>query len=134
VGGSKKSQMEVVALALAMGKPVATAAREGGVGERSIYRWLEHNDSFRDRIAALRSDLVDRAVGLGSAFLARAIGTLAELLTSKRESIRLSAARALVSASLDLRSASDTQFQISELQIKLEELRKTIPSRGLKCS
>jgi transposase len=49
-------------LALARGLSRADAAEAAGVGERTIYRWLD-DDAFRAQITRERGRLLERAVG-----------------------------------------------------------------------
>ena len=51
-----------VALLLANGLTVRTAAQKGGVGERTVHRWLAEDANFRQRVIDLRAQGADETV------------------------------------------------------------------------
>jgi hypothetical protein len=114
----KKDCDEQLLLALAAGAGASQAAQQAGVSERTVRRRLEEN-AFRQRIAAMRSELVSRAVGRLSALGALSVDTLEGLLSSQNENVRLGAARA----------ALDFMFKGVEQDVlakELEELRRLV--------
>jgi hypothetical protein len=107
-------------LALAAGAGASQAAQQAGVSDRTVRRRLE-DDAFRQRIAAMRSELVSRAVGRLSVIGTLAVDTLHGLLSSKNENIRLGASRA----------ALDFMFKGVEQDVlvkEMEELRELVES------
>ena len=61
-GGDRSRADEALALELAAGRTVQDAARSVGVSEQTVYRRLREK-RFRDRVCALRSQLLDAAAG-----------------------------------------------------------------------
>lgn len=114
-GRQRKQAVGVAALALAVGKPVRTAAREAGVGERTIYRWLKKS-AFKRRVAELRERLVSEAVGRLGRAMTGAARVLVELLRSEDEAIKLKAATAIIQLGVKLREHGEVERRLSELE------------------
>src|SRR5436190_3955601 len=103
--GDLTPKQESVALALAAGMTVGEAARRSGAGERTIKTWSATCPAFTHRVTELRAEMTSRALGRlvdGMAFAADAIR---KLLTAKSESVRLSAARAVIELGTKLRES-----------------------------
>jgi hypothetical protein len=94
-GGDRKSADDVLITALAGGKPVAQAAKLAGVSERTVYRRLA-DSLWRRRVAAARTEMLARAVGVLAEGTAAAAATLRLLLRSDSPSVQLAAARAIL--------------------------------------
>src|SRR5262245_41601872 len=91
-GGSRDLGLLV---ALARGDTVRDAAREAGIGERTAYRRMR-DPEFRQRLSAVRADVLERATGRLADAGADAAETLKALLKAESESVRLGAARAIL--------------------------------------
>ena len=61
-GGDRKNAAPVLIAALASGATHLDAARQAGIGEKTVYRRLEDRD-FRRRVTKARSAMVAPAVG-----------------------------------------------------------------------
>jgi hypothetical protein len=94
-GGDRKSADAVLIAALAGGKPVAEAAKLAGVSERTVYRRLG-DALWRRRVAAARTEMLARAVGVLAEGTTAAAATLRLLLRSDSPSVQLAAARAIL--------------------------------------
>ncbi len=94
-GGDRTSADGVLIAALAAGKPVAEAAKLAGVSERTVYRRLA-DSLWRRRVAAARTELLARAVGILAEGTTAAAATLRLLLRSDSPSVQLAAARAIL--------------------------------------
>jgi hypothetical protein len=123
--GRKKwgARQEAVAVALARGLPITTAAAECRVGERTIHTWLADAD-FRCRVEELRAELFGQAVGRLCDISGRAVDVLGKLLDSKSEQIRLQAARSVLDHGPRLREVADLAIQLAELRRQVEEETK----------
>jgi hypothetical protein len=82
-------------LALAAGRTARAAARDAGLGERTVTRRLADSD-FRRRVFELRAEMVRRALGKLAEGMAEAADTLRRLLRAESESVRLGAARSIL--------------------------------------
>ncbi len=96
----------VLLLALAAGASVRDAAKKAGIGERTAYRHLD-NEEFRRQLAALRSQLIDQAVGRLADAATAAADTLRELLDGEPPQVRLGAARAIIGLLSRFQAAED---------------------------
>ena len=113
------SQRQQTALPIiALSPTVSQAARDSGVSESTIYRWMEQ-PAFRHELEQMRRSATELAWSNLMAALPRAVEVLTELLEHPDDSIRLRAAKevlAFVFRTGDLR----------KLQSDLQELRDTL--------
>lgn len=104
-----------LALHLAGGASVADAAKKAGIHRTTVYRRLE-DPAFRQQVAAIRAAWLDGAVGQLSDAAAKAVEMLVELLESPSHSIRLGAARAILSIGPELREHIEWDARIVALE------------------
>ena len=92
---------------------VATGgARECRVGTATIFRWLKQ-PPFRERIAQLRVELVDRAIGrLADMMAGAAADSLRNLLDAKSETVRLDGVKAVYELFVTVSNAADLKERI----------------------
>jgi hypothetical protein len=103
-------------LALACGATVEAAARQCGLSERTVYRRLAKPE-FRQRIQALRADMVQRASGALTAAATEAVRTLLALQKdSVAAAVRLGAARAILEIGIKMREVADLEGRIAALE------------------
>src|SRR5262245_703495 len=114
-GRYRKRGDERLLIALAAGQSIRQAARKAGLGEATVARRLE-DPVFRQRLNALRSRLVDRALGRLAATMAAASSTLRQLLRAQSEAVRLSAARSIVELHVRLKEAGEMEARVAELE------------------
>jgi 2-hydroxychromene-2-carboxylate isomerase len=114
-----------VAELLAAGFTRAEAAKRAGVGERTIYVWL-NNESFQRYIRAEQSRLRGELVSCLRRAVSRAIGVLEMALDSTDENSRILAARALLSAGARFLALLET----AELHERLEKLEQKLSVGG----
>jgi hypothetical protein len=92
---------DALAVALASGQTLRSAAAPAGMGERTATRrWADA--TFRRHVARLRTDMVGRARGRVADGMSEAADVLRQLLTAESESVRLRAAVALLDAGKDI--------------------------------
>ena len=103
-------------LALAAGATVREAAREAGVGERTIHRWRSEDPSFLAAVERARDELFDAnfaaLVGAGR----DAVQTLQDLLDTGPPPVRLGAARAILDQLCRYREVVELQRRVAELE------------------
>ena len=94
--GSKTSSLsrrQQSALPVAAATPtLAQAARSSGIGESTLYRWLE-DPLFREELTRLRQEAADLAKRELQGVMLRSVSVLAEALEDPDIAIRLRAAR-----------------------------------------
>jgi hypothetical protein len=121
------SRDELAAIEVARGKTRAEAATASGLSERTIYNRLQ-DPVFVDRVIRLRSQFLDDAVAKLSSAAGQAADTLIELLGVKQPpTVRLSAARAILSDLIDLSLHAGVETRIAELERRAQEVAP--PSR-----
>ncbi|MDQ3821399.1 MAG: hypothetical protein M3362_27480 [Acidobacteriota bacterium] len=108
--------------ALASGASIKEAARLSGVGERTAHRRLE-DSAFQERIRNLRSEYLSAAVGKLSETTIEAANTLRELLNSQSDSVRLSAARAILEFAPKLRESVELEKRMAHIEAEVFKKR-----------
>ena len=113
---------ELAILALVTARSVAAAARQSGVGERSIHRWLHEDKPFQARLRQLRNEALGQASSRLQQGAADAVGTMYELIESGRpvESGRA----ALIRTALDFAFRSGAYSDLAE---RIADLEKAAP-------
>lgn len=111
---------ELLAAALAAGQDVAAAAAQAGLSERSAYRRLSEPE-FRERVATLRAEMVEQAVGKLSGTMGAAADKLRELLGSKSEKVQLAAAKAVLDSQVKLREATELVARLDAIELALRK-------------
>jgi hypothetical protein len=116
-------------LALARGATVRDAAREARLSERSAYRRAADAD-FRQQVSRARAALLAQAVGVLADQSTAAARTLADLLSSPNETIRLRAAVALLACAVKGVESSDVAERIAWLEDALRANLFEAPSEA----
>jgi hypothetical protein len=99
----RKNVDRILALALAFGGTVATAARAAGVGEATVYRRLKDAEFCR-KIDQAQADMARRTSGALTGVTVEAVKTLAELMKSPNPpAIRLGASRSVLEIGMKVR-------------------------------
>jgi hypothetical protein len=114
----RKNCDSALILALASGAAIPDAARHAQCSESTAYRGMQ-DASFRQKVAAMRQELVSRAVGKLSALGSISTDVLHGLLSSANEKIRLGA----------VRTTLEHMFRGTELESvikEVEELKATV--------
>lgn len=93
--GMRKKGFDQFALAMASGRTIRAAAKAAGISERTARRRAA-DTAVQMRIAALRRQLVSRAVGRLSAGMTAATRELERLLRDPSAKVRLGTARTIL--------------------------------------
>jgi hypothetical protein len=128
--GVKKMADDTLVLLLATGRPVADAASEVKVSERTVRRRLA-DPAFRQRVGEIRNQLMQETVGRLADGMMDAAQCLRDLLRAEGESVRLNAARVLLEMGLRLREHLDLRQEIDELRQEIEEIMEKDPNRAV---
>jgi hypothetical protein len=111
-----KDNVESLAQALAAGGSVAAWAEAHAVPHRTAYRWAAE-DGLKARVRGLRQGLVTDAVGRLADAATAAVDTLRGLLAEGQPAtVRLGAARAILSALIDVQSHSELADRLARLE------------------
>jgi phage terminase small subunit len=110
-----------VAELLAAGFTRAEAAKRAGVGERTIYVWL-NSEAFRGHIRAEQARLRGELTSVLRRSVMKAVTVLEAALDSPDEDSRILAARALLGAGVRVLSL----LEVSELHERLEKLEQKL--------
>lgn len=116
----RRKRDDALAVALASGQTLRDAATAVGVSERTASRrWADLN--FRRRVAELRANMVNRALGKLADGMAEAGEVLRTLLHSGSDSIKLGACRAMLELGIKLRDSVELEQRLSELELRCPE-------------
>ncbi|MGA5339026.1 hypothetical protein ACPCK3_07405 [Streptomyces griseoincarnatus] len=102
-------------LALARGDTSEEAAREAGVSGRTVRRWAEDPD-FQAEVRAVRTEMLQHAVGQLAAGAIEAVTALRDALKDADGRNRVQAARTLLDAVLALRESLDLEERIAAIE------------------
>jgi transposase len=114
--GRKSADLNLVTV-LAAGATIGEAAERTGVSERTIYRRLA-DLRFRNQIAELRAEMVQRAVGKLADSSVEAVETLHSLLNAESESAKLGAARSILELGTKLRESVELEQRLQVLEAR----------------
>jgi len=111
-----KDKIESLAQALAVGGSVAAWAEAHGVPCRTAYRWAAEED-LKARVHGLRQGLVTNAVGKLAGAATAAVETLRGLLAEGQPAtVRLGAARAILTALIDVQTHAELADRVAHLE------------------
>ena len=112
----RESADEALALAIAGGQTLRDAAASAGLSERTARRRWD-DDAFRRRVAEMRGEMVNRALGQLADGSTEAAATLRSLLADGTPpAVRLGAARALLELGSKLRESVELANRVDELE------------------
>jgi hypothetical protein len=100
---------------------VKSAAKESGVGLRTLHRWLAEDMAFRRRTDELRDQLFSQVLGRLTDLGGQATETLRELLSSKDDKVRLQAARTALEAAGNYRQTVELSARLAALEQQFEQ-------------
>jgi hypothetical protein len=117
---------DLLVAAIAAGASQREAARQAGVSERTAHRrWADPN--FRRRVLEARSEIRCQAVGRLTSQSNKATETLAKGMDAKSESVRVSAARAVLKIGQELGGRQEENAllieQLAEFKAALDAAR-----------
>jgi hypothetical protein len=124
VARSRRRIDERLAAELAAGKTIREAAPAVGVSERTAHRRLE-DPAFRDRVAALRSEMIRAAAGQLVNGMAGAIGVLRAGLSDTNSNIQHKSAVKLIELGVKI-------TELVELEERMNRLEEALKQRGEK--
>src|SRR5262249_54275934 len=108
-----------VALSIAAGRSIKSAAAEAECGERTAHAWLD-DPRYRSLISELRHRMLDEAVGSLVEATNEAVSTLKNLLDDDHVNVRLRAALGIIAAVVRLREHVELERRITALEAQDE--------------
>ena len=116
---------EKVLVALLHHGAVRAAAKESGVSEATVFRYLQDAE-FQRRYRAARADVVDAAVALMQRLCSNAVTTLDTVMhdTDAPASARVSAARTILEQSM-------SGVELTQLRQEVEEIKQMLAEREM---
>jgi hypothetical protein len=109
------ARQQKLALLLASGYRVKEAATEAGIAERTAYAWME-KQGFDTLISDFRRRMLDAALGRLTDAMTSAVDTLRGLLGGDHpDSVRLGAAKAILSSIVDIQAHAELVERIYNL-------------------
>jgi AcrR family transcriptional regulator len=114
-GGARHGADDALVLAIATGCTREQAAERVGLSAATVYRRLGDPD-FRRRVAAVRAELLEQAIGRLVDATTEAADTLRSLLTAESESVRHAAARTLLEQATKGLETLDLAVRIEQLE------------------
>lgn len=119
-----------LAMAMAGGTPVIDWARTHGIAERTAYRWAR-SPAVVDQVEAIRRDSLDRAVNRLSNQATDAAEQIARLAQeASSESVRLQAARAVLSELMAVSGFAALERRMAEIERRLHEGSSAVVAAG----
>ena len=97
---------------------VAQAARQSGIGERTLYRWLEDPD-FRAELVRLREESANLARQELQGLMLRSVSVIAEAMDDPDKAVRLRAARYAMSFAARIGEVEKLRKEIQEVEAAL---------------
>jgi hypothetical protein len=115
--GIRKEAEKTLLQALVCGATVENAARKAGVSERTVYRRLL-DPKFRQRLAGLRLEMIQRTAGMLTGAGMVAVKTLVDLQqdVDVAAGVRRRAARDVLEMGLKLRDHADVEARLAAVE------------------
>ena len=120
--GAKLSRKQELAIAALLStKTIAEAAREAGVSEITLWRWLRRSD-FQLAYANARREVVSSAIASLQQASEKAVRTLEEIMLDKNAapSARVSAAKVVLELVLKVQNIEDLQRRLAAVEEIIE--------------
>lgn len=123
--GEKRSRKEEAALvALISESTLKEAAKKAGIGEATLWRWLQ-DPEFQEKYRTARRQAVSQSITQLQKISSEAVETLREVMNSKETppASRVTAARAVLEMSIKA-------VEVEDLAVRIEALEKAAEVAG----
>ncbi len=115
-----RGPQEKAALLLAAGASLQAVADSCEVSDGTLRRWRKE-ESFRFRVAELRAEMSEEAIGLFARSAAEATAELRKLLRNRKPALRMAAAKALLELAPKFREWAEVEARLLELERQVRE-------------
>lgn len=117
------NRRDSLALWLAEGKQLSVWSASNDVPARTARDWATKPE-FKAKVSAIRDEFVDAVVGEMKADLKKARAKISSLIeTADSDSVKLAAARAMISDMISLANHADQARQLVELRAEVDALK-----------
>ena len=118
--GAKSDRVQEQAILALLTRPsIPEAAEVCGIGEATLWRWMQEPE-FRDRYRQARRQVLEGAIASLQQAAGEAATTLRTLLKAESESVRLGAARAILDQATRGADLLDLEARIAALEVGRE--------------
>ena len=121
---SKNHKRERAVSALITSSSIAEAAQVAGIGQRTLYSWLNEKD-FQELYRAARREVVGQALAQLQRVSSLAVNTLSEIMSDTK-----APATSRVSASKAVLELAVKAVELEDIMARLERLEEEVASSG----
>ena len=128
--GEKMGRKQEQAIAALLQQPTIMAAADSlGIGEATLWRWLQQ-PAFEEAYRRARQAVVDQAISQLQQATGQAVATLQEVQRDPDApaSSRVTAAKAVLEIAFKLRASEELERRLATLEEKLQHM--TAPTKG----
>jgi uncharacterized protein YggE len=124
MAGLTRKQDEAIAILLTV-PTISEAAKHVGVGERTLFRWLQQDTAFQAAYREARRQAVQQAIARIQQATNTAVTTLEGVMTNPESpsSSRVSAARVVLEMALKAIEIEDLEGRVAALETALQQGR-----------
>ena len=117
---TRKQEQAIVALV--SHRTIEDAAKSGGIGKTTIFKWLQ-DESFQNAYREARSQVVRHAIAQAQSACSGAVTVLEDVMNSFNSpaSTKVSAAKAIIETSLKTVEMEDILARIERLEKRISE-------------
>ena len=116
--GEKLTRKKELAIAALLSQPsIPAAAKVVGIGEKTLWRWLQHQD-FREAYLQARRQVVQQVISNVQNSMKKAVDTLLEVMEDPNSptSSKVQAARSIIDFGLKGLELEDFELRLSRLE------------------
>ena len=116
--GEKINRKKEQAISALLSQPTLKAAAEvAGIGEKTLWRWLQ-NEDFQDAFMEVRRQLVQQVISNIQRSMSKAVNTLLEVMDDPDSpaSSKVQAARSIIDVGLKGLELEDFELRLSRLE------------------
>ena len=114
------SKQEQAALYIAYGFKFNRIAKELGINERTIYRWLDRED-FRSKVDKEKSRRREYAKDILKTSFSKAVQKLKALMSDNNTNVSLKAAQSIIDLNLRLVEIEENEQKLRQLEEQINE-------------
>jgi transposase-like protein len=124
MAGLTPKKGEAIAVLLTV-PTISEAAKHMGVGERTLFRWLQQDTDFQAAYREARRQAVQHAIARIQQATGKAVTTLEEVMTNPESpsSSRVSAARTVLEMAIKAIELKDLDGRVVALEMALQQRR-----------
>ena len=121
--GKINRKQELTIIALLQNPTLTGAAKQVGIGEATLWRWLQQPD-FEEAYRRARQTAVDQAISQLQQATGEAVDTLRQVQTDTEAppSSRVAAAKTVLEMAFKLREAEEMESRLTALEEKLQRM------------